>query len=76
MMGMDDVGAGDGSEQAWRHRVGRVTAQPAQRAQRPPRKSARFTLNVRAPTEGEQLALDVPGQRPRQLERVAFAAAE
>jgi len=76
MMGVNDVGARHRGEQTRRNWMGRVTAQPGQRAQRAAHQPTWFTLEVRRPTEAEQLALDVPGQRARQLERVAFAAAE
>ena len=77
MMGMDgdardtaENGRGDGMR--W------MSAQPGHGTQRAALQSAWFALDVRPATEADQLALDAwaAGERPRELERVAFAAAE
>jgi hypothetical protein len=78
MMGMDDVRSGHSRDQTRRDGVRRVSAQPAHRAQRSSLQPARFALDARLTTEADQLAFDAParGERARQLERVAFAAAK
>jgi len=80
MMGVDDVRArldpDEGGEQTWRKWMGRVTAQPARGAQRSDTQTTGFALGSRVPAKGQQLAVDVRGQRAGQLERVGLAAAE
>ena len=78
MMGMDDVRSGHSRDQTRRDGMRRMSAPPTQRAQGPALQSARFAFDARLTTEADQLALDAParGERARQLERVAFAAAE
>ena len=76
MMGMDDVRPRQCREQTWRDRMGRMTAQPTHGAQRAAAQTRDFVLETRLAPERDQLAFDVFGQGARQLERVAFAAAE
>ena len=55
-----------------------MSAQPGHGTQRAALQSAWFALGVGLATEGDQLALDAraAGERPRELEWVAFAAAK
>lgn len=78
MMGMDDVRSRHRAEQTGGDGMRRVSTQPAQGAQRAALQAARFAFDVWQATEADQLALDAraTGERPRELERVAFAAAE
>jgi len=76
MMGMDNVRPRHCREQARRDRMGRMTAQPAHGAERASQQPTGFSFCTRVTAEADQLALDVSGQRARQLERVAFPAAE
>ncbi len=76
MMGVDDVRPRHSREQARRDRMGGMAAQPAHRAQRAPQQPARFAFRPGLTAEADQLALDVSGQRPRQLERVTFTTAK
>jgi hypothetical protein len=78
MMGMDDVRSGHSRDQTRRDGMRRMSAQPTQRAQRPSLQPARFPFDARLKTEADQLAFDsrARGERARQLERVAFAAAK
>ena len=76
MMRVHDVGTSQHSHQAGRERMRRMAADPAQRRQRSAPQAARFALEACSAAEGDQLALDMRGQRAGQLERVALAPAE
>ena len=76
MMGVHDVGARQHPQQAWREGLRRVPAQPAKRGQRAMPQTAIFAMHTASTAKGDQLALDVAGQRPRQLERIALATPE
>jgi hypothetical protein len=75
VMGVDDLGAGQGRREPRGHRLGRVAAQPGQRAQHPDPEAAVLAPAARAGAEGDQLAVDLGGQGPGQLQRVPFSPA-
>jgi glycosyltransferase involved in cell wall biosynthesis len=56
--------------------MGRVTAQQAEPAQHPDPQPARLPPCPGTGTERDEFAVDVPGHRPSQLDRVPLAAAE
>jgi len=76
MMGMDDPRAAQRTRKTRRERVCRMPAQPAHSAQRSDPQSATFLFHTALATKRDQLAVDMARQRPRQLERIAFTAAE
>jgi hypothetical protein len=53
-----------------------VAAHPANRAQGSDSQSCGLARGVSDATEGDQLAVDMSGKRPRQLEWIPLAAAE
>ena len=76
MMGVHDVGVRQDPRQARRDRVRRMPAQPAEDGQRAKAQPTGLTVYARAATEGNELALDLAGEGPRQLERITLATAE
>ena len=76
MMRMDDVGADQGCRQAWRQGVRGVAMEEGERAQGAHAQAVRLAVVARSRAEGDQLAVDVGGQRTGQLQRIALAAAE
>jgi len=75
-MGVDDVRAAQGTYQPWRERVCGMAAQPADGAQRADPQAASLVDQSAPPTKRQQLAVDLIGQRARQLEWIALTAAE
>src|SRR6266540_6410636 len=76
MMGVDEVGVGQGARQAGGQRMGRMAAEVGERRQGPDLEARRVADLVRAAPESDQLAVGLSSQRASQLERVALAAAE
>ena len=73
---MYDVGPTQRPGQLGRHRMRGVTAQQTEPAQHPHPQATRLAPRPGAGPEREQFAVDVTGQRPGELQRVALAAAE
>ncbi len=76
MMGVDQVGAGQGRRQGGRQRVGGVVLEEGERPQRAPSQPARLAPPLSTGAERDELAVDFRGQGAGQFERVALAAAE
>ena len=76
MMGVDDPRPTQCANQTRRKWVRRMPAQPAEDGQRAMAQSTRLAVHTRAATEGDELALDLAGEGPRQLERITLATAE
>ena len=76
MMRVHDVGVRQDPRQAWRDGVRRMPAQPAEDGQRAMPQSTGLAVHTRAATEGDELALDLAGEGPRQLERITLATTE
>jgi hypothetical protein len=76
MMGMDDIRVRQGCRQPWRQGMRGVAMEEGERAQGAHVQAARLALVARSWAEGDQLAVDVRGQRTGQLQRIALAAAE
>ena len=76
MMGVHDVGVRQDPRQARRDGVRRMPAQPADYGQRAMAQPTGLAVHARATTEGDELAVDMAGQSPRQLERIALATSE
>jgi glycosyltransferase involved in cell wall biosynthesis len=75
MVGMDDVRGRHGAREPDGHRVGRV-AEVRDRPQRPDDEPAGLAHDRRPGAERHDLAVDMTGERPPQLDRVALSAAE
>ena len=73
---VDDVRPRDGARESGRQGVGRVAADPRASPQDTDPKPARVAEGPRLAPERDQLALDVPRERARKLERVPLAASE
>ena len=75
MVGVDDVRGRQGARQADGDGAGRVPA-VRQRAERPQPQPVRRADHAGPGAERDQLAVEVSGERPGELERVALTAAE
>src|SRR5439155_19966525 len=76
MMRMDEVGSGQGCQQARRQGMGRVASQVAERSEGSAAEAAGLAKRAGAAAEADQFAVELLGQRAGQLEREALAAAE
>jgi hypothetical protein len=76
MMGVDDVGVAKRRRQSRRQGMGDVAVEQSYRAQGAQAQASRLSLVVRVGAEGDQLAVDLPGHGPGQLERIPLTAAE
>jgi len=76
MMGVDDARATQRSYQSWRERMCGMAAQPAKGAQRADSQTPSLVDQTALPTKSDQLAVDVAGQRSRQLEWITLTTAE
>lgn len=76
MVCVDDVRAGDGPAEPEGEGVGGMAAEACERAQHAEAKAARLAPGSRFPPEGDELAVDTPGERATELERIPLAAPE
>lgn len=75
MMGVNNVRPCEGARQAERERVGDVSVEMALGGEKTQPKTAWLEDVTGNAAEGNELGIDVGGERARQLERVALAAA-
>ena len=59
-----------------RERMGAVTANQSDGAKDPETEAAGVAPNARRPSERDELAIDMPGERTAQLKRIALTAPE
>ena len=76
MMGVHHIGGGERRRQTGRERVGGMAAEEGKRPQRSHPQARRLAMLGRPAAEGQQLTVDVRGERAGQLEWVTFAAPE
>jgi hypothetical protein len=72
---VNDIGPADGSEERWYDRPRRVAAHVTEWAQDPNPQRALAPI-VGHIANGDELAIDPPGQCPGELERISLATAE
>jgi glycosyltransferase involved in cell wall biosynthesis len=76
MVRVDDVRLGERTTEPMRERMGGVTANQPDRAKDPDTEPAGVPPSARSPAERDELAIDVPGERAAELERIALTASE
>jgi hypothetical protein len=74
MMSMHHIGIDERRRQTGRQRVGRMAAEECERPQRAHPQAPRLAMLRRPAAEGQQLTVDVRGERAGQLEWVALTA--
>jgi glycosyltransferase involved in cell wall biosynthesis len=76
MVRVDEVRLGERMTEPKRERMGGVTANPSDGAKNPETEAAGIRPSASRPAEGDQLAIDMPGERTAELERIALTAPE
>jgi glycosyltransferase involved in cell wall biosynthesis len=76
MVRVDEVRPGERMTEPKRERMGGVTANQSDGAKDPETEAAGVPPNARRPSERDELAIDMPGERTAQLERIALTAPE
>jgi glycosyltransferase involved in cell wall biosynthesis len=76
MVRVDDVRPGERTTEAQRDRMGGVTAHERNRVQDPETEAAGIAPRSRGPAEHDELAINMPGERAAEFERVALTAPE
>ena len=74
MVRVDEVRPGERMTEPKRQRMGGVTANQSDGAKDPETEAAGVAPNARRPSERDELAIDMPGERTAQLERIALSA--
>jgi glycosyltransferase involved in cell wall biosynthesis len=76
MVRVDEVRLGERTTEPKRERVGGVTANESDGAKGPETEAAGVAPSAGRPAERDKLALDMPGERTGELERIALTAPE
>lgn len=76
VMGVDDVGRGERACEPEPGGMRRMPGEMDERAEDADAKAARVAAEARRAAEDDELAVDVPGEGSRELERIPLAAAE
>jgi glycosyltransferase involved in cell wall biosynthesis len=76
MVRVDEVRLGERITEPNRERMGGVTADQSDGAKDPENEAAGVAPSARRPSERDELAFDMPGERTAELERIAFTAPE
>ena len=76
MMGVHHVGVSQSPSQLWSDRMGGMSSEQAKPVEDPDAQAAGILPGLRAIAEGDELAGEVAGRRPSQLQRVSLPAAE
>lgn len=76
MMRVDEIRLGERTTEPKRERMGGVTANESDGAKDPETEAAGVAPSAGRPAERDELALDMPGERTGELERIALTAPE
>jgi glycosyltransferase involved in cell wall biosynthesis len=76
MVRVDEVRIGERMTEPKRERMGGVTANQSDGAKDPDTETAGVAPGARRPSERDELAIDMPGERAAELERIALTAPE